>query len=606
MPSARHWWLWIAGSLVAAYLAALTTFGLYAVGHPSTAALAKSPGLWPWVLFAWQRLHGASAGRLTLMLAGAGSAWLGWRLHQQAGGSGPQSYQQAQSAFGSGRLRRWNEIAPALTVWPVPRKAPATAPGGIVCGRKGGQSILVTADQHVIVVGIPGVGKTRRVILPTIGLLGTAQEAMVLADPKGELYAHTAAWLKDQGYAVVRFDLRMPALSARWNALAPIQAAWAAKNPAGASRAAWQLAHTLVGPGVTHDAPLWSQTTEALIAALALAITDVAPPEAQHLHSMYRLLMELGEDLDQYFDGFADRHPAREAYRTVQSAAAQTRQSIHVSTTATLRLAADPNIAWLTAAHDAAWPMGHTPADVLKQMAAQPVAIFLVIPDEDSTLYPLVSLTIAQLVSTLVEAASQADSGRLPRRVNFLLDEFGNLPKLPDFDKAINVGRGRGLRFLLAVQSWSQFRAVYGEAGPVIANGCAVTLYLGTNDVSTAQEFSTRAGSATIQTQSTSTQQTTTQSTQRAVFTPDELLRWKAGQSLVLQTGEHPLVVPIPDLSAWPWQFAPTGVGAAPDLSAAAAALPVFPPAHAPAADDWDLMPLDPPWGAEHETPPAS
>jgi hypothetical protein len=44
----------------------------------------------------------------------------------------------------------------------------------------------------------------------------------------------------------------------------------------------------------------------------------------------------------------------------------------------------------------------------------------------------------------------------------------------------------------------------------------------------------------------------------------------------------------------------------APDLSAAAAALPVFPPAHAPAADDWELMALDTPWAAENEAPPAS
>lgn len=223
------------------------TFGLYAVGHPSTSALVTSPGLWPWVLFAWQRLHGASAGRLTLMLAGTGSGWLGWRLHQQANGSGSQTYQQAQSAFGSGRLRRWNEVEPSLTLWIVPKTAPATAPGGIVCGRKGNRCILVTGDQHVITVGIPGVGKTRRVMLPTIGFLGSAQEAMVLTDPKGELYAHTAAWLKSQGYAVIRFDLRTPALSARCNSLAPIQAAWAAKNRAGASRAAW------IASEITHE-----------------------------------------------------------------------------------------------------------------------------------------------------------------------------------------------------------------------------------------------------------------------------------------------------------------------------------------------------------------
>lgn len=202
--------------------------------------------------------------------------------------------------------------------------------------------------------------------------------------------------------------------------------------------------------------------------------------------------------------------------------------------------------------------MGRTLAAVLQQLADQPVALFFVIPDEDSTFYPLVSLAVSQLLPTLVEAASAAPLGRLPRRVNFLLDEFGNLPKLPDFDKAINVGRGRGLRLLLAVQSWPQFRAVYGKTGAVIANGCAVTLYPGTHDVRTAHEFSTRAGAATITTESQTAQQTTRQARQRVIFTRDELLGRKAGTLVVLQTGEHPFTVPASDLSDWPWPFTPT------------------------------------------------
>jgi type IV secretion system protein VirD4 len=599
MPTPRQLALWGVGTLVLAYGAALLTVGLYLAGHPALIPLFHQLVL-PWRLVAWQLAHRQSAGGLALLLTAGGSLGWGWHLLPQPSDATSTAYQHAKAAYGSARLRRWHELAPALTVWRVPAVV-TTAPAGIVCGRRGRHAVLLTADQHVILVGIPGVGKTRRIILPTIGCLGRAGESLVLTDPKGELYSHTAAWLRDQGYAVVRFDLRDPGRSARWNPLAPLQAAWAANNPAGASKAAWQLAHALVGPGLTQD-PLWSQTAEALLAALALAITDVAPPEAQHLHSMYRLLLELGDQLDGYFDGFPDRHPAREAYRTVQSAAAQTRQSIHVSTTAVLRLAADPNIAWLTAAHDAAWPMGRTPAAVLQQLTDQPVALFFVIPDEDSTFYPLVSLAVSQLISTLVEAASAAPAGRLPRRVNFLLDEFGNLPKLPDFDKAINVGRGRGLRFLLAVQSWPQFRAVYGETGAVIANGCAVTLYLGTNDVSTAHEFSTRAGAATITTESQTAQQTTRQATQRAIFTPDELLRWKAGTVLVLQTGEHPFTVPAPDLSAWPWPFTSTADAPGRDLNAAAAALPVFPPPAPVGDDDWELVPLDTRW-ADAGTP---
>jgi type IV secretion system protein VirD4 len=588
---------WAAGSVGLAWAVGVAVLLLHGLTTPTWARFLAAGGWMPWRLVPWLAAH-PTEGHFAAILAAGAAAWLGWILwpgHQGAAPGGTdltRTFARKDTAYGSGRWRADREIAPALARWPLPKAVPASAPGGIVVGQRGRDSVLLTADQHVALVGIPGVGKTRRVILPTIGCLGAARESIVLSDPKGELYAYTADWLAAQGYQVVRLDLRDPSRSTRWNPLAPVQAAWAANQPATASRAAWQLAHALVGSGATKEA-LWNQTTEALIAALVLAVVTTAEPAAQHLHSAYRLLLELGDGLDQFFQALPDRHPAREAYRTVQSAQQETRSSIHVTTTATLRLFSDPNIAWLTATHDAAWPMGQTAAAVLARFSAVPMAIFLVIPDEDSTLYPLVTLALTQLIGSLVEASAQAPGGRLPRRVNFLLDEFGNLPALPDFDKAVNVGRGRGLRFLVAVQSWPQFAAVYQDKGSVIANGCAVTIYLGTNDIATAQEFSQRVGSATVQTETRGGTVVSTQAVGRSLLTPDELLRWPVGRSLVLQLGQLPLALDLPDLSAWPWPFAPADPAPPRDLSAEAAELAVFPP---PMEDDWGAVALEAPW----------
>ena len=586
---------WFAGSLGLAWLAMLLTMGLASLHQPAVASLLAAGGWAPWQVVGWLRLHPAES-QLGKVLAAAAAVWLGWTLFRGGGHAArsdlTQVFSRPDSAHGSGRWRSDRELAPALSLWTLPKVVPTTAPPGIVMGWRGRHVVLLTVDQHVVLVGVPGAGKTRRVILPTIGCLGAARESLIISDPKGELYGFTAAWLREQGYQVLRLDFRDPSRSARWNPLAPIQAALAAGQTATASRAAWQLGHALVGKGPTNEA-LWSQTSEALIAALALAITDTADSPAQHLHSAYRLLLELGENLDPFFTSFDDRHVAREAYRTVQSAKEETRSSIHLTTTATLRLFSDPNIAWLTGAHDPAWPMGRSAADVLAAAEAGPMAVFLVIPDEDSTLYPLATLALSQLVSSLVDASAQAPGGRLPRRVNFILDEFGNLPALPDFDKAINVGRGRGLRFLLAVQSWPQFQAVYGEAGSVIANGCAVALYLGSSDMATAQEFSQRCGSATVQTETHPTNTARAASVGRSLLTADELLRWPTGRALVLQLGQHPLALDLPDLTRWPWPFTLAAPEVPRDLTAETTALAVFPPVNDAA---YDVAPLDASW----------
>ena len=51
----------------------------------------------------------------------------------------------------------------------------------------------------------------------------------------------------------------------------------------------------------------------------------------------------------------------------------------------------------------------------------------------------------------------------LERNVYFIMDEFGNMPKIEKFDKFITVGRSRKIWFTMIVQSYSQLNNVYGE-----------------------------------------------------------------------------------------------------------------------------------------------
>lgn len=67
----------------------------------------------------------------------------------------------------------------------------------------------------------------------------------------------------------------------------------------------------------------------------------------------------------------------------------------------------------------------------------------------------------------------ETDTAILKRRAYFILDEFGNLPKMENIEGMVTVGRSRGIRYLFVLQSFSQLNAKYGkDIGDIIKTNC--------------------------------------------------------------------------------------------------------------------------------------
>lgn len=75
--------------------------------------------------------------------------------------------------------------------------------GGMVLGKSRRQReekvYYIADDFHSIVIGATRSGKSRCLVLPSIGMIGLSGESMVLSDPKGELYQYTAPFLQCPG-----------------------------------------------------------------------------------------------------------------------------------------------------------------------------------------------------------------------------------------------------------------------------------------------------------------------------------------------------------------------------------------------------------------------
>ncbi|MGE5545251.1 MAG: VirD4-like conjugal transfer protein, CD1115 family [Bacillota bacterium] len=429
--------------------------------------------------------------------------------------------------------------------------------GGIVIGTDPDRNKYWTVDDdtHVLLIGTTRSGKSRRVIMPTIWHLARYGESMIICDLKKELQPITKDYLRSKGYKIVTLDFRTPNTGNRWNLLNPVLEALAYNNTALAVQHSDDIAHTLSYDSKYRGDPIWPAAKKALISSLILAVAVEAPPPHKHMGTVFYLLAHLGqyggEALDRYFASLSISHPARNPYAIFQMSTDKMRSSIATDTLTTLQLfGVDPAVVWMSSVQD------HD----LAAVGREKTAVFLVIPDERTNRNVLASLYIQQSYGALVNLANQ-HRGRLPVRVNYLLDEFGNIPAIADFTTKITTAGGRGIRFTLAVQGIDQLSEHYPNRENTIMGQCWTWIYILTSDVKTAELISMKCGNYTVATESynSSAQMSGSRSegvtqglTSRPLVMKDEVLRWPVDSALVLRTRMQPARLSLPDISRLP------------------------------------------------------
>ena len=71
------------------------------------------------------------------------------------------------------------------------------------------------------------------------------------------------------------------------------------------------------------------------------------------------------------------------------------------------------------------------------------------------------------------------NSGKLPRPVSLVFDEFKNMGKTGSFVQTVAVVRSRNIDVAIMLQNASQLEEVYGkEEAATIRGNCATTVYL--------------------------------------------------------------------------------------------------------------------------------
>ena len=468
------------------------------------------------------------------------------------------------------------------------------------------------SGAHSLIIGATGSGKTTTFINPMIQLLGATAcgSSMIMTDPKGELFSLHSQFLKDRGYNVLLLDLRDTYSSSRWNPLSDIWDMYQEyvklgkgiiahrddmldypdlKQPDGLAEDGemwfeWQgnayadPTHcqddvsvkrqqiydemyedlndlvSVICPVENEKDPVWENGARSIIMSTCLAmLEDSEDPrlgmtkDKFNFFNINKALTNSENEFKALKDYFAGRSKLSQAYtlsRQVLSAADTTLSSYMSITFDKLNMFNDRGLCGLTSATD---------VDAAS-FAEKPTALFMKIPDEKDTRHGLAAVFILCMYKALIKVASAREDLSLPRNVYFILDEFGNMPKIEKFDKMITVGRSRKIWFNMVVQSYSQLSNVYGDqVADIVKSNCGMKMFIGSNDIGTCEEFSKLCGNMTVRTASTSSAiggkagdiNLSSQTQVRPLIYPSELQmlnnKESTGNAIIVTFGNFPL-----------------------------------------------------------------
>ncbi len=396
-------------------------------------------------------------------------------------------------------------------------------------------------NVNVLVVGGSGAGKTYSYCKPNVMQCNTSY---VVLDPKGEIVRDTGYLLEQNGYEVRVLDLINMEKSHCYNPFVYL------KTDNDVQKLVTNLFKSTTPKGSSTNDPFWDTAASMLLLALIFYLKYEAPEEEQNFVMVMELLRagDVKEDDDDYvspLDMLFNRlettnpeHISLKYYRAYHSGSAKTLKSIQVTLAARLEKFNLESVAQLTQTDELDLP----------SLGEKKIALFAIIPDNDTSFNFLVSLLYTQLFQQLFYLADYKYSGSLPVHVHFVMDEFANVSLPDDFDKILSVMRSREVSVSIILQNLAQLKALFEKQWESIVGNCDEFLYLGGNEQSTHKYVSELLGKETIDTNtygrtygSHGSYSTNDQIAGRELLTPDEVRMLDNRYALLFVRGERPV-----------------------------------------------------------------
>lgn len=438
---------------------------------------------------------------------------------------------------------------------------------GLILGCKGQPqelTALVDSDDiHCLMIGASGIGKTAFFLYPNLEYACASGMSWLALDSKGDLARNYGTIAKNcYGYNVSVIDLRNPTRSDGNNLLILVNRYMdiARKDPknlaarAKAEKYAKILAKTIVNPDGDDSNrgqnAFFYDAAEGLLTSVILMLAEFLPPdkehpqERRHIVSVFKLVQDLLEPSKvkgkSHFQLLMGKLPPDHKARWFAGAALNSAEQAMASVMSTV-------LSRLNAFLDSELEQVLCFDSVIdaEKFASEKSAIFLILPEEDTTKNFMAGLMIQNLSRELFAVADE-NGGKLQNRVVLYCDEFGTMPPF-DVLPLFSAGRSRRLTLVPIIQSLAQLEKNYGKEGSeIIQDNCQDTIFGGfAPNSQTAEVLSKALGNRTVLSGSVSRGENdpsqSLQMMERPLLTPDELKSIPKGNFIFQKTGQHPM-----------------------------------------------------------------
>ncbi|MGM0220174.1 VirD4-like conjugal transfer protein, CD1115 family [Enterococcus sp. AZ126] len=363
-----------------------------------------------------------------------------------------------------------------------------------------GKNPRLNRNNNVIVVGGSGAWKTTSYIMSNIAQMNSS---FVLTDPKGQTVHRVGKMLERDGYKIKVVDFDTLTNTDHFNPFAYVNDEITLKKVINALIEATNADHEKKGE------PFWDRSEEMLITALFAYLYyryrgtdtikgDGVMPSLDQIGTLIRLLKRENKDVESplefMFKNFAeefgtDNYAYLQWQNFVRNFEGKTRDSVLAITITRFSL------------FDLAQVRDFIKDDNLEieKWVDEKTAVFLKIPDMDDTFNFLPLLIFLLAFRTLEHKIDNELGGKATVPIQFLMDEFANLGKVPNIEQALSVFRSRQMSITIMLQNVNQIIRMYKDSWKSFFGNCDSWVYLsGSTEPETQKLFSETGGKKTI------------------------------------------------------------------------------------------------------------
>jgi len=404
---------------------------------------------------------------------------------------------------------------------------------GAVLYYEDGKLYVDDSDTHYYIEGETGSKKSRVESTNIAKSIIRAKENGVVNDPKGELYKNTAGYAKLFDYNIKVLNFRDFKFSNSWNPLHLAKLYEIEGKHTQSSEVLDDFKDAIVAPliNLTNDR-YWGDMAGSVFSYSSKILVKSVPDNVFNIASIIQfsdqenlpILRELMQRMDKTSETTL-------AMKGIVNLSAEKTLDCIFSTVQQMYLPFIRNKALMNL-------LSSNDID-FQDLVDKKTIIYVIYPDEKNGYDYLVNLFFSQCYQYLIDYSTKYDDGKLKRRVNFLLDEFNNLPPIEKFANKISEARGHNVRYFLFGQSFGQLKKNYKENAQTIIDNCNWIVFT-SKDMALFERVSEMCG-----------KEIDSYGKERSLIEACDLLHLKkykdGAEALIIKNGQFPFVTKLPD-----------------------------------------------------------